>query len=351
MPRPAINRHGLAIVSGREVNRSLRLVAFAVGAGLLVALIIYSGPALLWHALRRSLWVVGPLMVIWGVVYACSARAWQLLIPDRPPAFTFVRAFLLTISGSALNFTTPAFSFGGEPFKMAGAAPILGGQRALGSVASFRLLQGLAHLIVLLLAMIPAAIVLPHTPLVFALLGTSTVVIAGAALFLFSSHRAGIFERGVTLVHRLLPFPALGRALEKHRTRLQELDVEMSAVHGSPGQFALALAMESAGRIAGTLEYAVILYGVGLGGNLLRAFVVANLTSVVTLVLFFVPFELGAKEGGIALVLAAIGLDPKLGTSVALLSRVRELGWAAIGIAASLAVGPVEAPQAASPER
>ncbi len=322
------------------MNRILRLAAFAIGGALLVSLVIYSGPGLLWHTLRQSLWVVGPLMVIWGVVYACSARAWQLLIPDRPPGFTFFRAFLLTISGAALNFTTPALSFGGEPFKMAGATPLLGRPRALGSVVSFRLLQGLAHLVVLLLAMIPAALVLPHTPWIIGLLCASTVVIGAAAVLLFSSHRAGVFERGVSLIHRLLPLPAVSRALEKYRARLQLLDHEMGAVHRSPGQFAWALAAESAGRIVGTLEFVVILDGLGLGGSLLRGFVIANITSLVTLVLFFVPFELGAKEGGIALVLAGVGLDPKLGTSVALLSRMRELGWAAIGIAASVATGP-----------
>ncbi len=314
------------------MNRIVRVGSFVLGAALLVFLVIRSGPALLWHTVTGSAWVVVPIVFIWGVVYACNARAWQLLIPDRPREFTFWRAFLLTISSFAMNFATPALSLGGEPLKMAGATPLLGRDRAVGSVVSFRLLHSVSHRVVLLLAVIPAAILLPHTPVVYATLAVATLALAGAATFLLSSHRDGIFERGVTLIGRVRPLRGVATRLEKHRGRLRELDRELSAVHTSPGQYKWALAAESLGRIVAALEYAVILDGLGLGMDLPRAFVVANLGSVFTMVMFFMPFELGAKEGGVYLIFAWLGLDPKLGTSAALLSRVRELAWAAIGI-------------------
>lgn len=324
------------------MNRFVRIGAFALGAGLLTFLVIHSGPARLWRTITDSAWVIGPLVLIWGVVYACNARAWQLLIPDRPPEFTFFRAFLLTISSFAMNFATPALSVGGEAFKMAGATPLVGRSRAVGSVVSFRFLHAVSHMLMLLLAIIPAAIILPHTPATFAMLGTAAVVVAGIAAFLLSSHREGIFERGVALLGKLWPLRGLARRLEKNRGRLQELDREMRAVHTAPGQFKWAVATEMSGRLAGTLEYAVILYGLGLGLDIPRAFVIANLGSVFTMSMFFMPFEMGAKEGGVYLIFAWLGLDPKLGTSAALLSRTRELSWAVIGVGALLLVGPAK---------
>lgn len=314
------------------MNRVVRIAAFAFGAGLLVFLVRHSGAATLWHTILDSAWVIGPVILLWGIVYGCNARAWQLLIPDRPAEFTWWRAFPLTIACFAMNFTAPGLSFGGEPLKVIGATPMLGQARAVGSTVSFRFLHGVAHMMVLLAAIIPAALLLRHTPIVFATLAFGAVLASGAALFLLSSHREGIFERGVALIGRVRPLRWLARRLEGDLPRLQELDREMRAVHTAPGQFRRALATEIFGRVVGTMEFAVILYGLGLGVDLPRAFVIANLGALFTTVMFFTPFELGAKEGAVTLVFAWLGLPPELGTSAALLSRVRELVWAGIGI-------------------
>ena len=326
------------------MNRYLRLGAFVLGATMLTVIIVHSHPAVLWRTLRSSLWVVGPLVALWGVVYACNARAWQLLIPRRPPRFTFWRAYLLSISSFAMNYATPVFSLGGEPLKVSGATPILGRHRAVGSVVGFRFLHAISHIIVFLSAIIPAAILLPHTLPMFAALGFLTLFFAGAAAFLLSQHRQGIFERGVALLARLGPLRRLAARLERHRGVLLELDNELTAIHAVPGHFKWALATEVSGRLICTLEYTIIFYALGLGLDLPRAFVVANVSSAITNFLFFLPFEMGSKEGGAFVVFAWLGLDPKLGTTAALLSRVRELAWMAIGITALLIAGDVKAP-------
>lgn len=321
------------------MNKFVRFGAFALGITLLTILVIHSGPALLWQSVSGSAWVVGPLVALWGIVYACNARAWQLLIPNRPPEFTFWRAYLLSISSFAMNFATPIFSFGGEPLKVSGATPLLGTRCAVGSVVGFRFLHALSHIIVFLTAVIPAAILLPHTPAIFAMLTVGALAFAGAAFFLLSQHRDGIFERGVALLGKLGPLRRLATRLEQNRGRLQELDRELTAIHAVPGQFKWALATEVAGRIVCTFEYTIIFYGLGLGLDFPRAYVVANMSSLITNMLFFIPFELGSKEGGAYVVFAWLGLDPKLGTSAALLSRVRELSWMAIGLVALLLMG------------
>jgi uncharacterized protein (TIRG00374 family) len=321
------------------MNRYLRIGAFLLGATMLTVIIVHSGPRMLWNTLRDSLWVVGPLVVLWSLVYACNARAWQLLIPRRPPQFTFWRAYLLSISSFAMNYATPVFSLGGEPLKVSGAAPLLGKRRAMGSVVGFRFLHAISHIIVFLSAVIPAAILLPHSVGIFAILSVSALAFSGAAAFLLSQHRDGIFERGVATLGRLGPLRRVARRLEENRGRLQELDEELTAIHSMPGKFKWALATEVGGRILSTLEYTIIFYALGLGLDFPRAFVVANISSLFTNLLFFLPFEMGSKEGGAFVVFAWLGLDPKLGTSAALLSRVRELAWMAIGLTALLIAG------------
>jgi len=152
----------------------------------------------------------------------------------------------------------------------------------------------------------------------------------------------GIFERGVALLGRFRPLRRVAAKLEAKRDVLQELDVELTAIHKSPKQYRQAMAMELCGRVLSTLEYAIIFYGLGLGFDVMRAFVLANLTTLFTNLLFFMPLEMGSKEGGAFVVFAWLGMDPKLGTSAALLSRVRELAWMALGLGALLLLGDVK---------
>jgi len=324
------------------MNKYVRLGAFVLGTVVLTLLIRHSGPAVIWQTLRESAWVVGPVIALWGTVYLCNARAWQLLMPNRPPEFTLWRAFLLTIAGFAMNYSIPALSVGGEPLKIAGAATWVGRRRAAGSVVGFRFLHSIAHIFILLLSMIPAAILLPHTPLVFASLTVTSLIIGFVVVFLMSQHRDGIFERGVAFLGRFRPLRRVATKLESKRDVLQELDVELTAIHKTPRQYRLAMGMELCGRILSTLEYAFIFYGLGLGFDVMRAFVVANLATLFTNLLFFMPFEMGSKEGGAFVVFAWLGMDPKLGTSAALLSRVRELAWMALGLGALLLLGDVK---------
>ena len=318
---------------GVGVSRSIRLGAFCFGAAVLVTLIVRSRPAVLVHTIGRALWVTIPVVLLWGIVYACNARAWQLLIPDRPARFTFWRAYRLTVSAFAINYSTPLLAVGGEPLKVAGATPFIGRNRAIGSAIGFRFLHSLAHIIGVLAALIPAAILMPHTPAILGGLVLAAVVLGSLAFFLLSQHRAGIFERGLALIGRVGVLGWLAVRLEKQRTVLQELDREMTAIHrGGTAPFLWALATELAGHALSTLEYAFIFYAFGFGFDVIRGFVVVSLASILSNVFFFIPFELGAKEASAFIAFQWLGLNPVLGASAALLSRVRELAWLAIGL-------------------
>ncbi len=317
------------------MNRTLRLASLAFGGVVLVLLVVHSGPVVLLHTVAASGWIVAALVPLWGVVYLCNARAWQLLVPQRSAAFTLGRAWLLTISSFAVNYATPLLAMGGEPLKVSGARPYLGRHRAMGSVVGYRFLYSLAHLISVLVAVIPAAILLPHTPTIMTLLGLTAVIVAALAWFLLSRHRDGVFERGLALLGRFGPLRRLTARLEKQRPMLQELDFELTAIHREGRwHFLGALAIELTGRFLSTLEYAFILYSFGLGFDVVRGFVVAGLASIFSNLLFFVPYEIGAKEGGVFLVFTGLGLDPALGTSAALLTRVREVVWMGLGLSA-----------------
>jgi uncharacterized protein (TIRG00374 family) len=314
------------------VSRTLRLVFFLLGATLVVLMVWKSGPANLLAALRSSWWVLLALIPLWAGVYFLNAIAWRMLTSEGGEPISLPRAFVITLVTFAVNYSTPLASFGGEPLKVVAATKALGRRRAVGSVVAFRLLHALAHVLAWLLALVPAAILLPHTPLIL-----GGIIVIGAALlsiavFLFSRHREGLAMHALRFLRTLPVLSRLAVRLEPRAAALHEIDQHVTSVYTSnPRRFYAALGFEMAGRILALAEYWVILYGMGLGVDVIEAFVVGSFSSLVVNVLIFLPFELGAKEGALYLMFGWIGVTPALGLAAAALSRMRELVWIAFG--------------------
>lgn len=314
------------------MSRSLRFIFFLVGAALVTLMVWKSGPAQLWAVFRASAWVIVALIPLWALVYVTNAIAWRLLTSDGGTAIPLPRAFVITLVAFAVNYSTPLASFGGEPLKVVAATKALGRRRAVGSVVAFRLLHALAHVLAWVLALVPALIVLPRTPLIL-----GGIVGVGAALllivvFLFSRHREGLAVHALQFLGRLPVLRRLAVKLEPKTAALHEIDQHVTSVYTSnPRRFYAALGFEMAGRFLALAEYWVILYGMGLGVDPVKAFVVGSFSSLVVNLLIFLPFELGSKEGALVLMFNWIGITPALGLAAAALSRMRELIWIAIG--------------------
>jgi uncharacterized protein (TIRG00374 family) len=314
------------------VSRKLRLVFFLIGAAIVALMIWKTGPATLWQGLRASAWVVAALIPLWASVYILNAIAWRMLTSEGGSAIGLPRALVMTVVAFAVNYSTPLLSFGGEPLKVVAATRALGRPRAVGSIVAFRLLHALAHVVCFLLALIPAAILLPRTPVTLAfLLGIGAVLVLITA-FLFSRHREGLALHALHLLRRLPLLKRIAVRLEPRAAVLHEIDTHVTSIYKSnPRRFYGALGVEVIARLLSLAEYWVILYGMGLGVDPWKAFVVASFSSLVVNALIFVPFELGTKEGAVYLMFAWLGIAPALGLAAALLSRLRELIWIAIG--------------------
>lgn len=314
------------------MSRTTRLLFLLVGATLVALMIWKTGPHSIWGALRSSAWVVAALIPLWATVYLLNAIAWRLLTSKGGSSIALPRAFLMTVVAFAVNYSTPLLSFGGEPLKVVAASRALGKPRAVGSIVAFRLLHALAHVLCFLFALIPAALMLPHTApvlLVIAVIGAALFLVT---TFLLARHSEGLALGALRLLHRLPLLKRLAVRLEPRAAMLHEIDTHVTSIYKSnPNRFYAALAVEVVARLLSLSEYWVILYGMGLGVNPLRAFLVASFSSLVVNALIFVPFELGTKEGAVYFMFQWLGIAPGLGLAAALLSRLRELTWIAIG--------------------
>ena len=146
------------------MSRASRLLALAAGLALFAYFINHVGLEELAAYARQTGWMLLPIFFLWIPIYACSAAAWRLILAHEPDCPGFGRLFAAIVSGSAINYITPFFAVGGEPFKATVAAEWLQSRRrAAASVVIQRLLFTLAHLLSMILALMLGVLLFPTT--------------------------------------------------------------------------------------------------------------------------------------------------------------------------------------------
>ena len=321
---------------------SRRLVALLVlgGTVLLVLLLHHVGLDFLLDNVRRTGWMLAPIGAVYAGVYACNALACWLVMADLPGRPPYGKTLLIMVSGFALSSVTPFVQLGGEPYKVGALSPWLGTQRATGTVLSYYMLNTLSNLLTWLVAI--AAVLALFRPAAPTALGLAALAAALLLLlvFVFSRHRAGVFGAGLRLLGRLPLLRRLGPLVERRRDALLQLDEQIVGFYRrSPRRFALALAIDFAGRTVGMLEYYLIARSVGVPISFVQAFVMGSFLTLGLNVLFFMPFDLGSREGGTALIFGTLGLPSSLGLYAGIVTRLRWALWAAIGLALMWGVG------------
>jgi uncharacterized membrane protein YbhN (UPF0104 family) len=316
------------------MRRRTRLVLSFAGTLILVFLIERIGPDAILDYARRTGWYALPIVLVFLPVYLCNAFAWHLVMagsPSRPP---FLRTFAVTVAGFAINYLTPVVSLGGEPFKVAAVTPWTGPSRAASSVIVFGMLHALSHLFIWLTAVVVAFVILPvDTIVTIALLGIGLVLL-GLIAFVFGRHRHGILEDLLDILLRIPLLRRLAGPWEPKRPMLVRIDSQIGEfwLHDRSRFFA-ALASEYAGRAISVIEFWLILLSLGHAVGYFEAFLIGSFASLVLNLMFFIPFSLGAREGGVLAIVAALGMPAGAGVYASLVTRLRELAWIAIGLA------------------
>lgn len=120
---------------------------------------------------------------------------------------------------------------------------------------------------------------------------------------------------------------------EKHADSMKQVDENISYLHSQPRAFYLSLICEYVARVINALEYYFILLSLGVSLSFWDAIFVLAFSSLIGNLLFFLPMQLGAREGGLLLIVKMLNLSaPGLGIFTSLYTRVRELVWIFIGV-------------------
>lgn len=314
--------------------RVLKLVYLLGGAALFVALLL----ALDLDAAIALVWQAGPLGIaalclVFLVLFALDALMWLVLVPELPRRLGWYRRLLrVRLVGEAFNLVVPAGGFGGEPLKAVLLKSHYGvGYRESSSGLVLARLQGLiGQFLFVAMALVIMALATTLPPLYQASAWIGLVVLAG-------------MTAGFIVTPKLRLSSKLGRrfggkrwaaGLMKSLAAIESVEDKINAfARAHRARYVLSIVLATLRWSLGAAEMWLAMYVLGHPVSVAEAIVLEGLLQLARSVSFFIPANLGTQDGAVALAAAAMTGVAAAGLGAALLRRVREVIFIAIGFA------------------
>ena len=316
--------------------KRLRNILLIVGLLLLSIMVYKIGVDVIIVNILRTKWWFFAIIGIWIPIYMLNAWSWRIIINDdeHKGKISFWATLKLTISGYALNYITPGGLVGGEPYRVMELRESVGTHKATSSVIAYAMMHFLSHFFFWLLAILLALFFLPmKSGLMIAL----SAVFAGCMALIFLFFRG--YKKGliVKLFNALQKIPVVKKRARKFVLKngegLQLIDEQIAELHSNRrAAFYTSLLLDFSARIVGTFEIFFILLALGRDVTMIDSVIIVGISSLFANIFFFSPMQLGTREAGFALALESLKLPLKLGVSVSLITRIREVAWIFIGL-------------------
>lgn len=302
--------------------------------------------------LKAGYWMI-PILAVWILIYFVNALAWREIIkhninPDEHVSLW--RIYRLTISGYALNNATPMGGLGGEPYRIIELTKDTSKAQATSSVILYSMMHIYSHFwywftsIFLYIGLVLAGDHLPmNWGIVIALMVLVLFCLTGFYFFSIG-YRKGLTVKVIGWIGKIPGLKNWSKSfLERHIETLKNVDQQIAALHSqNSSAFYRSLILEYVARLMLGLEvmFMLILFGKDEGGGFsgymllfLHCVLVEAITSWCANIIGFLPLQLGVQELGYAVSTTALGLTGEIGFFVSIIARVRQIVWAAIGIA------------------
>ncbi len=290
---------------------------------------------------RAGYWFLA-VVALWAVLYIFNTAAWWLIInsqsapaSDKQPSHvSFLWLYKITVSGFALNYATPGGLMGGEPYKIMSLSSKIGTERATSSVILHTMTHIFSHFWFWLISCVLFVMTEPLNVLTSSILVMVTLFCLTAIWFFIKGYKKGIARTVMTILSHI-PFIKkwAQRMIERYSDNLTTIDHQIASLHNQNRRtFVLAVLLELSCRIVSALEIMFVLLVIMPEVNFVQCILILAFTSLIANMLFFIPLQLGGREGGFLMSVNGLGMTASTGIFVALIVRLRELIWTGIGL-------------------
>jgi hypothetical protein len=296
---------------------------FAALAGL--ALFVYAarrvGVAEILDGIHRVGWGLLVVLALAGVRFLVRAECWRWCLPPGT-AFSLPRSLMAFLAGDAVGSVTPLGLLASEPTKILLTRHHLATREAVSSLAIENLVYAAS-----VVAMVGVGLVVV----------AATVPLPGAWLWAIGAALAALCVGSLVVLRGVRGVWDVRRGTRPPwRERLAGVREEVLRFSGGHSSrvwrvFGLDLAFHA---LAVLEVYLTLRWVFGdHSPTLVQAIAFEALNRAVTVAFKFVPFRVGVDEASAGALAAVLAIDPVAGVTLAVVRKVRNLFWAACGLA------------------
>ncbi len=322
------------------MNKKYQNIFFIFGLVVLIIMVTQLDFADAWQKIQHAGYWFFAVVVLWAFLYIFNTAAWFTIIrsqtknQEERKSISFHWLYKVTVSGFALNYATPGGLMGGEPYRIMELTPKIGTERATSSVVLYAMTHIFSHFWFWLISIFLYILTQPVNLFTGTMLTLTFAFCVSAIWFFLTGYKKGLAVRVMNLV-RHIPFIKKWAEpfVANHKEELDRIDTQIASLHNqNPRTFLTVVLLELSCRLCSALEIFFILLVLLPSVNYFDCILILAFTSLFANMLFFIPLQLGGREGGFLMSITGLGLTTSAGVFVALLVRSRELIWTAIGL-------------------
>ena len=314
-------------------SRRQHLVAIAAalaGVALFAYAVRRAGVAEIIDSVRRVGWGLLAILALAGLRFLIRAECWRWCLPPGT-SFPLRRAMAAFLAGDAVGNVTPLGLLASEPTKILLTRHHLATRESVASLAVENLVYAASVVAMIGVGLVVVAADVP-VPRAWLTIIVAALVALGAVTIIAVRAMRGTWD------------PRRG-ARPRWRERLATVREEVRRFSGGyPRRLWRVFALDLGFHALAVLEVFLTLRWL-LGDRsptLVQAIVFEALNRVITSAFKFVPFRVGVDEASAGALAPLLSVNPAAGVALAVIRKVRNLFWAAIGLVL-VAAHPAEA--------
>lgn len=335
---------------GSDMKKKYRFLFFLIGIAGFAVLALQTKPDKEdWQTLitPELPFILLGLLVLWTAIYILHTVAYRLIIGNDSGKINPFRLFWVCVSGFALNEVTPLGMVGGEPYRIMALKQKLGTEKATSVTLTFSVLYIIGHVLIWITGVLIYLFSgCPGEPAMTAALLFVMFLLLAVCVAFFNLKNSGII---LPILRRLSKIPLLKKwirpLLDKKGSQIEYIDMGFVNFRKDPAQFTKAVLCEFGSRVLEGMEYFLIFRYLDVPVSVFGGILILSMASLIGNLLFIVPMQAGTREGGMAIAVEWLGIEPATGMMGGLLYRMRYIICILIGVICILINKGISSPE------